>query len=265
LTNKQDYKLIYCTDFRVHKSKDFYFGRVFKVLWSEPSGSGGTDISSDDDMPMKAKAYTKTRRFVIVDTRRGHSICLPILTYGGQGTLKHGIHPEDHAQIFTLRKGAKKAPPLLPGEQLSKRAIRVEPISPSHKLHPLSRINYAKLYTVEHNIKVYFIGRVAKRYEQLVITDYNNTHRPLPDRSYPSLEQEEAYLVEGGEDFKSSYLEPYDYSSVGEDPEASTAAGSSPTPWNPNQSSHDPPSIEDPEQNTPDVSDDIPNIYDVDC
>jgi hypothetical protein len=112
-------------------------------------------------------------------------IARPILTYGGQGTLKHGVHAEDHALIYTLEPGQKKPPPLLQYESpLSKRPIRVEPISQAHKLDPASRLNYAKLYTVEHNVKVFFVGRVAKHYEQQVVTDYNATHRPLPHRPY---------------------------------------------------------------------------------
>jgi len=112
-------------------------------------------------------------------------IIRPILTYGGQGTKKRGLHAEFHAQIYTLDKNQKKAPPLEPGElPLTKKAIRVDPISPSHKLDSASRLNYAKLYTVEHNVKVYFVGRVAKRYEQQVVTDYNDTHRPLPQRPW---------------------------------------------------------------------------------
>ena len=58
------------------------------------------------------------------------------------------------------------------------------PDSSRHHLDVNSRINYAKVYTVEHNVKVLFIGRISPKYEQQVTTDYNNTHRPLPDRPY---------------------------------------------------------------------------------
>lgn len=51
--------------------------QVFKVLWSEPTGSTGTVITG---MVKKAKhgeyAYHSIRRFVIVDPRQGHCICL---------------------------------------------------------------------------------------------------------------------------------------------------------------------------------------------
>jgi hypothetical protein len=103
----------------------------------------------------------------------------PILTYGGQGTLKRGVHASDHAVIYT-----GKAPIMKANEKITKRAIRMVPLSPQHKLDNTSRINYAKLYTIEHNVKVYFIGSIAPKYEQQVVTDYNATHQPLPDRPY---------------------------------------------------------------------------------
>jgi hypothetical protein len=103
----------------------------------------------------------------------------PILTYGGQGTLKYGVHPEDHAAIYSSRKDG---PCILPAENMAKEPIRVEVLDLSYKLDPMSRLNYAKLYTVEHNVKVLFIGKIAKKYEQKVVDAYNLTHQPLPDR-----------------------------------------------------------------------------------
>jgi hypothetical protein len=41
---------------------------------------------------------------------------------------------------------------------------------------------------VEHNVKVQFFGQVAKKYEQQIVFDYNNTHMPPPEvRSLGSL------------------------------------------------------------------------------
>jgi hypothetical protein len=48
--------------------------------------------------------------------------------------------------------------------------------NPRDKLDPNSRMNYAKVYTVEHNVKVLFIGRIAPKYEQQVVIDYNHIH-----------------------------------------------------------------------------------------
>lgn len=71
--------------------------------------------------------------------------------------------------------------------------------SPANKLDPASRLNYAKVYTVEHNVKVYFIGQVDKRYEQKVVDDYKAVNPPLPDRPYieSSDENTARYAAEG--------------------------------------------------------------------
>jgi hypothetical protein len=140
----------------------------------------------------------------------------PILTYGGQGTLKHGVHPEDHALIYTQQKNHKGPPSLLKHEYpLTKKPIRVEPISPSHKLDPASRLNYAKLYTVEHNVKVFFVGWVAKEHEHRIADDYNNRQRPLPSRpkilSHDYEGREEPELIKGSmEAYNSRNLEDAD-------------------------------------------------------
>jgi hypothetical protein len=107
------------------------------------------------------------------------------MTYGGQGTLKYGVHGADHGAIYSSRR---EGPQILPGEGLSKEPIRVDVISSSDKLDPLSRINYTKLYTIEHNVKVFFFGRVAPRYEQTLVDAYNETHQPLPNRPYQPTE-----------------------------------------------------------------------------
>jgi hypothetical protein len=165
-------------EFQVHRSKDFYFGRVFKVLWSEPVGSGGTEITPPVNSKYGEKAFHKIRRFIVVKPGNGHSICLPILTYGLQGVLKRGVHPEDHAAVYSSRNNR---PYLLDAEARLplKRPIRIDMKDVSEKLDPLSRLNYAKLYTVEHNVKVYFIGKVATRHEQHLMVDYNQVHPPL--------------------------------------------------------------------------------------
>jgi hypothetical protein len=226
---------------------------VFKVLWSEPTGAGGTEITERGGGG-KNGAFQKHRRFVIVDTRKGHSICLPILTYGGQGTLKYGVHPEDHAPIYSSRRDG---PCLLEGEQPGKEAIRVEVIDLSHKLDPMSRLNYAKLYTVEHNVKVFFIGKIAKSSEQKVVDAYNDVHRPLPARPELVAEMTDDNFkhAEGPEP---SYPKQDSYSSAWN---WNPWTWSSSTARNPNQSSHDPPSAEDPEYNTETLQDGE-NIYD---
>ncbi|KAE9363767.1 hypothetical protein N431DRAFT_118062 [Stipitochalara longipes BDJ] len=163
--------------FQIHRSKEFEFGRVFKVLWSEPIGSGGTEITTT----YSAKTFYKVRRFVIMRQDKGHSICIPILTYGYQGVLKPGVHPESHTVVHSSAK-----PYFLEGERviLTKRPIKVDINDPSEKLDPLSRLNYAKIYTIEHNVKVYFFGRVAKNCEQELAICFNEANPPV--QPYPA-------------------------------------------------------------------------------
>lgn len=72
----------------------------------------------------------------------------------------------------------------LPGEK--EKGLRKPPIKINcekrHKLDNASRLNYTKPYTVEYNVKVWFIGQVAKESLWQLGTDYNKEHPPLPER-----------------------------------------------------------------------------------
>ena len=94
------------------------------------------------------------------------------MTYGGQGTAKPGIKPEHHAIIYTSAKPPKESD----GEaKLRKKPIRVIPLDLRHKLAPESRINYSKAYTVEHNVKVCFIGKIHPDFEKIFLGDFKRT------------------------------------------------------------------------------------------
>jgi hypothetical protein len=47
--------------------------------------------------------------------------------------------------------------------ELTKDPIAVVPAGPDQKLDQLSRVNFAKMYTVEHNVKVMSVGTVAPK------------------------------------------------------------------------------------------------------
>jgi hypothetical protein len=49
------------------------------------------------------------------------------------------------------------------------------PDSLRERLRPESRINYAKVYTVEHNVKVCFIGEIHKDSEAIFFADFKRT------------------------------------------------------------------------------------------
>src|SRR5271170_917364 len=86
-----------------------------------------------------------------------HIFRRPILTYGAQATTKPGVKPQDHAIIYT--KSGRKPRETDDEQKLQNNPIRMEPMSPRDQLNPLSRLNYAKIYTVECNVKVCFIGK----------------------------------------------------------------------------------------------------------
>ncbi len=166
------------------------------MLWSEPVGSGGTEITTAKG-PYGERYFAKVRRFLIVSAiHRGHSICLPIMTYSMQGVLKAGVHPEDHAVVYSSRRDGRY---LLEREEglMPKSPIRIEMNSPREKLDLLSRLNYAKVYTVEHNVKVFFIGRVAKECEHALIVAYNKAHPPLGPGPVPYEPDEDSFELLG--------------------------------------------------------------------
>jgi hypothetical protein len=136
----------------------FKVGRVFAVLWSEPAGEN-VDWSDEDDYEIVRygeKVFTKIRRFVVVREGDRHSTCLPLLTYQGKATRKHGVNPDDHAAVFAEHS----KPRLLPGENLRKSSLKIVIEDLREKIDPLTRINFSKIYTVEHNVKALKIGRI---------------------------------------------------------------------------------------------------------
>jgi hypothetical protein len=92
----------------------------------------------------------------------------PILTYGNQGTAKPGIKYKDHAIIYTGRQVPEK----LKGERtLVKKPVRMENYAEKDKLNKASRVNYRKVYTIEHNIRVCFIRKIHKDSEHTFFTE----------------------------------------------------------------------------------------------
>lgn len=125
--------------------------------------------------------YVGFRRFIVVANDEGHCTCVyvqlllypacqlllyalmltndsrPILTYIRQGCNKRGVKPLKHGIIHEYGTKAR----LLPDEPtLGFRPVRLEIKAAGEKLSRESRVNYSKLVTVEHNVKVFFIGNI---------------------------------------------------------------------------------------------------------
>jgi hypothetical protein len=100
------------------------------------------------------------------------------MSYEGRGINKLGIHAVDYAMIYTSHE-----PKHLEGEAgMTKAPIRVIPSSPQHKLDPASCLNYAKVYTVDYDVKVWFIGRIHPDSEWSLTEAFNEVHPPMQAR-----------------------------------------------------------------------------------
>jgi hypothetical protein len=98
----------------------------------------------------------------------------------GRRTSKNEADADAFAIIYTEQQPLNKSA----GETtITRPAIRVKPSNPQHKLEEDSRINYAKVYTVEYHMKVCFIGVVSKDSEQKLLTTFQGLHPSLSPRS----------------------------------------------------------------------------------
>lgn len=80
----------------------------------------------------------------------------PIQTYSGRGCID-----QFGKQFFGTIYSSTKAPEPMDGEEgMTKVPIHLNPAHPADSLHESSRINYGKLYRVDHNLRVKDLGIV---------------------------------------------------------------------------------------------------------
>lgn len=84
----------------------------------------------------------------------------PIYTYNGQGVAKRGVNVQDHAIVYTQGRDPRPDPREPP---MTKRPLEFVPSTPDQILDPMSRLNFGKIYTVEHNVKVLKVGHISSR------------------------------------------------------------------------------------------------------
>lgn len=83
-------------------------------------------------------------------------------TYNGQGTNKAGIDASSHAIVHM----EDQIPTALPSELakgMNKEPLAVAAAKPDQKLDPMCRVNFAKIYTVEHNVKAMNVGIISPK------------------------------------------------------------------------------------------------------
>ncbi|OCL11717.1 hypothetical protein AOQ84DRAFT_386634 [Glonium stellatum] len=137
----------------------FKKGKVFMILWAEPRGA--STLSTKVEAPNESgteQAFCEIRRFCIIRRKPTYCICLPISTYSGQATTKPGLVVQDHAVIAPVGGSAQLHPK---EQQLAKSPLFLIIEDQAVSIDPMSRINFAKVYTVEYNIRIRKIGRIC--------------------------------------------------------------------------------------------------------
>jgi len=98
-----------------------------------------------------------------------------INSYGGYGVAKPGIKKSDHGILSSGKHIALPLPSEKPRRHeasMRPKAVLIDIDDPTNKLHPISRINYSKVYTVEHNTKVRGIGMTQRSSMQALIFQF---------------------------------------------------------------------------------------------
>ncbi|KAI9370682.1 hypothetical protein BJX61DRAFT_75493 [Aspergillus egyptiacus] len=148
--------------YKVQSPGYFCRGKVFSILWHENDGRGlsGTHISSGPVFQGKygEPIYSTIRRMVVYRVVNQCSWCFSIGTYSGRGVAKQGVDASKHAAVYlrgTEPIYGRREP------RMVKEPLEVAPERYDERLDPMSRLSFAKIYTVEHNVKVLPIGKIS--------------------------------------------------------------------------------------------------------
>ncbi|KAE9986436.1 hypothetical protein EG328_005662 [Venturia inaequalis] len=165
------------SNYRIQRGgkKFFRIGKVIKILWPELSGNSTEGQTVVSDVKYEEETFiTKIRWFVVVKEGRESCTCVPISTYGSRGCGKTGLAKWQHCVVYTGKEPPQPLPEEAPrqGERSMLTPIQVKPKEKGSKMFLESRINFGKLYTVEHNVKVLDFGDVHKEHIALLRTQW---------------------------------------------------------------------------------------------
>lgn len=167
----------------------FTVGKVFLVLWSEPAGpsktlASGFSVLQPGTLPGRygEKVHSKVRRFVVIRANDYYCSALPITTYQGRGVGKNGVKKGEHCIIFSSRLPPQPLNIEVParGEQgMRPVPIRIDVDNRAHRLDPVSRLDFGKVHTVQHNIKVKAYGKVNENSLYALQTQFGEVWRDM--------------------------------------------------------------------------------------
>lgn len=126
-------------------------------------------------------------------------------TYNGRGCSKERVTKWEHSTVYTGRD----PPELLSDEEPAEGEagmllpIRVEPKRRGAKIDRACRIDYARLYTIQHTVKVKEFGMVHEKYIKLLRKQWWR----VSQARMPAAEEDQEGLTESQEGSASQYLE----------------------------------------------------------
>jgi hypothetical protein len=101
----------------------------------------------------------------------------PIKTYRNKGVAKPTVVKCEHAIAFSTENEPDPAEDEYPDEDEHGMmlGIRIVAKNQRDKLDAMSRIDFARMYTVEHNVKVYDFGKVHQDYKKRLLGQWIQT------------------------------------------------------------------------------------------
>jgi hypothetical protein len=143
----------------------FIIGRVFATPWHTALGAHSAQAMQKWVVrgSFGESILSHIQRVVVVKEGHGFSWCVPITTYQGKGVAKRGLSDEDRrAHAIIYMEGTNIRPTAAERDMMDKESIAVHAAATDQKLDPMSRINFGKVHTIEHNVKVMNVGRISR-------------------------------------------------------------------------------------------------------
>lgn len=180
-TNANARKVGLTDDFKIYRGKDakkfFCKGRVFMAFIHKEQSEIQTQANAEAqnshvvwNEKLGVNILSYKQRYVVVKEGTVFVRAVPINTDRGQGMFKSGFKPHEiaaHAIAYTTPKpetlSGRCEGQLVQEPKMVKEPIRVVPYDKDLnecKLERASRINFMKPTTIEHNVRVFNVGRV---------------------------------------------------------------------------------------------------------
>lgn len=107
--------------------------------------------------------HSPQRRMIVFQPRQGYSVCIPISTYDKAGIAsKRSLGAKEQQAHAIVYAEGSEVPVSLEGEPLFEKQPIAVRLRKDQILSPSTCIHFDKYHTIEHNVKVMDVGRVAK-------------------------------------------------------------------------------------------------------